>query len=203
VNGVYHRKMITEAPTVTPPRADHWEWIRARIIIAGFAGLFWAWPQIMTAREIDLPGPLYKNAAVSQVAQAGPQDSSAKRGAIAQPVAKHAEIISRFIALIDDHRVGDALAMMSPELLPDADRVAWTRQFAAIKSIHVMDIRPADTGRSGPCFEYKVTLKVDVSSEAANEPIPYFGWDDNPNLRWIELCPSGDSWLISSIGTGP
>jgi hypothetical protein len=167
--------------------------MRARIIIAGCAGLsFWAWPQIMTAREIDLPGPLYENAAVSlsQMAQSGPQDSSAKRGAVDQPAARHAEIISQFIALIDHHRVGDALAMMSPELVPDADRAAWTRQFAAIKSIHVMDIRPADTGRSGPCFEYKVTLKADVSPEA-------------PNLRWIELCPSGDKWLISSIGTGP
>jgi hypothetical protein len=177
--------------------------MRAPIMIAGFAGLFWAWPQIMTAREIDLPRSLYKNAAVSQVARAGPRDSSAKRGAIDRSVAKHSEIIGQFIALIDDHRVGDALAMMSPELVPDADRAAWTRQFAAIKSIQVMDIRPADTGRSGPCFKYKVTLKADVSSEAANEPIPYFGWDDNPNLRWIELCPRGDKWLISSIGTGP
>jgi hypothetical protein len=177
--------------------------MRARITIAGFAGLFWAWPQIMTAREIDLPRALDKNAAASQVAQAGPLDSSAKRGATDHSVARHPEIISRFIALIDNHRVGDALAMMTPELVPDADRAAWTRQFAAIKSIHVVDIRPADTGRSGLCFKYRVTLKADVASEAANEPIPYFGWDDNPNLRWIELCPRGDKWLISSIGTGP
>ena len=177
--------------------------MRARIIAVGFAGLFWAWPQIVTATELDLPGSLYKNAAVSQVVQAGPQGSSAKRGAIDEPGAKHAEVISQFIALINDHRVSDALAMMSPELVPDADRTAWTRQFSAIKSIHVMDIRPADTERSGACFKYKVTLEADVSSEAANEPIPYFGWDDNPNLRWIELCPRGDKWLISSIGTGP
>jgi len=177
--------------------------MRERIIAVGFAGLFWAWPQIMTATELDLPGSLYRNAAVSQVAQAGPQGSSAKRDAIDEPGAKHAAVISQFIALINDHRVSDALAMMSPELVPNADRAAWTRQFTAIKSIRVRDIRPADIGRSGPCFEYKVTLEADVSSEAANEPIPYFGWDDNPNLRWIELCPRGDKWLISSIGTGP
>jgi hypothetical protein len=105
--------------------------------------------------------------------------------------------------LIDGHRVSDALAMMTQELVPDADRAAWTRQFAAIRSMHVVDIRPADTGRVGPCFKYKVTIRADVAPEAANEPIPYFGWDDNPNLRWIELCPRGDKWLISSIGTGP
>ena len=177
--------------------------MRARIIAAGFTGLLWAWPQIIIATELDLPGSQYRSAAVFQVAQAGPQDSSANRGAIDQPGAKHAAFISQFIALINDHRVSDALAMMSPELVPDADRAAWTRQFSAIKSIRVMDIRPADTKRSGPCFEYKVTLEADVSSEAANEPIPYFGWDDNPNLRWIHLCPRGDQWLISSIGTGP
>ena len=177
--------------------------MRARIIIAGFAGLFWAWPHITTAGEIDLPGPLHRNAAVSQLAQAAPQGSSAKRGANDQTIARHAETIRQFFALIDNHRGGDALAMMSPELVPDADRAAWTRQFTAIKSIRVVDIRPADTGRSGRCFLYKVTLKADVSAEAANEPIPYFGWDDDPNLRWIELCPRGDEWLISSIGTGP
>jgi len=175
----------------------------ARIITVGFAGLLWAWPQIMTATELDLPGSIYRSVAVSQVAQTGPQDSSAKQGAIDEPGAKHAAVISQFIALINDHRVSDALAMMGPELVPDADRAAWTRQFSAIKSIHVMDIRSADTGRSGPCFEYKVTLEADVSSEAANAPIPYYGWDDNPNLRWIKLCPRGDQWLISSIGTGP
>ena len=174
--------------------------MRARIIIACCAGLFWASPQIVTAGGIDRPGPLYENAAVSQVAQAGPQ---AKRDAMDRRVARHAETISQFIASIDDHRVGDALAMMSPELVPDTDRAAWARQFAAIKSIRVMDIRPADTGGRGLCFQYKVTLKAEVAAEAANEPIPYFGWDEDPNLRWIELCPRGDKWLISSIGTGP
>ena len=117
--------------------------------------------------------------------------------------AKHAAVISQFFALINDHRVSDVLAMMSPELVPEADRAAWIRQFSAIKSIRVIDIRPPDMERSGPCFEYKVTLEVDVSSEAANESIPYFGWDDNPNLRWVHLCPRGDQWLISDIGTGP
>jgi hypothetical protein len=177
--------------------------MQAQIIVAGFAGLYWAWPQIMSAREIDLPRFQEKTVAVSQVAQAGPTDSSARRRAPDQSVAGHAEIIGQFIALIDGHRISDALAMMSPEFVPDADRAAWTRQFAAIRSMHVVNIRPADTARGGPCFTYKVTIRADVAPEAANEPIPYFGWDHNPNLRWIELCPRGDKWLISSIGTGP
>jgi hypothetical protein len=124
-------------------------------------------------------------------------------GATDEPGAKHAAVISQFFALINDHRVSDALAMMSPELVPDVDRADWTQQFTAIKSIHVRDIRPAGMGGSGRCVEYKVTIEADVSSEAANAPIPYYGWDDNPNLRWIHLCPRGDQWLISEIGTGP
>lgn len=181
---------------------NHQVGMRAWVIAASFAGLFWALPQTIAATELDLSGSSARGAALSQVAQAGPRDSSATRGSDERGP-KHAAVISQFIALINDHRVSDALAMMSPELVPDADRAAWTRQFSAIKSIHVIDIKPADTERSGPCFEYKVTLEAEVSSEAANEPIPYFGWDDNPNLRWMGLCPRGDKWLISSIGTGP
>jgi hypothetical protein len=177
--------------------------MRARILAAGFIGLFGTLPQTNAAVGLDVPGSSDEGAVLSQVAQAGPQDSSAKRGAIDEPAAKHAAVISQFIALINDHRVSDALAMMSPELVPDADRASWTQQFTAIKSIRVMDIRPADMGRSGPCFEYKVTLEAYVSSEAANAPIPYYGWDGNPNLRWIHICPRGEKWLISDIGTGP
>jgi len=175
--------------------------MRARIIAAGFIGLFCALPQTIAATGLDMPGSGDTGAILSQVAQA--QDSAAKRGAMDEPGAKHAAVISQFFALINDHRVSDALAMMSPELVPEVDRAGWTRQFTAIKSIHVRDIRPAGMGGSGPCVEYKVTIEADVSSEAANAPIPYYGWDDNPNLRWIHLCPRGDQWLISEIGTGP
>jgi hypothetical protein len=175
--------------------------MRAWIIAVSLAGLFWALSRTIAATELDLPGSGDTGAILSQVAQT--QDSSARRGAMDEPGAKHAVVISQFFALINDHRVSDALAMMSPELVPDADRAAWTQHFSAIKSIRVMDIRPADMEGTGLCVEYKVTIEADVSSEAANAPIPYYGWNDNPNLRWIHLCPRGDQWLISSIGTGP
>jgi hypothetical protein len=141
------------------------------------AGVVWASPQAMAEQPLDPP-------------------RSIERG--------HAEAIRRFIASINDHRIGDALAMMGPEMVPNARaRAGWTRQFSAISSIRVLAIRPSDIG-GGPCSTYKVTLEARLSARAANGPIPRYGWGDNPNFRWIELCPgAGRSWRISSFGTGP
>jgi hypothetical protein len=173
--------------------------MRKRIVAISLAGLFLALPHAIAARQFDRPG--YGGSALLHVAQKGPQPSSANKAAIEE----RAEFIRRFFASIDDGKVGDALAMMGSELVPDADaRAGWTAQFSAIASIEIMDIRPADTGAEGSCHEYRVTLEVHVSPAAAHAPIPYYGREDNPNLRWILLCPGGDrSWLITSIGTGP
>ena len=36
---------------------------------------------------------------------------------------------------------------------------------------------------------FEVTLETYVSSEAKDAPIPYYGWHDNPNIRWVSVPP--------------
>lgn len=50
---------------------------------------------------------------------------------------------------------------------------------------------------------FKVTLEVYVSSDAKDASIPYYGWGDNPNIRWVALEKDTDgSWKISTLATG-
>jgi len=119
-------------------------------------------------------------------------------------VTQHSEIIQRFIGAINAGRPTEAVGMLSAELAPDAAaKREWTRHFSAIKSIHVMAIEPSAVAATAPCQEYKVTLEARVSADP-EAAIPSYGWDDNPNYRWIELCPDRTgAWAIASFGTGP
>ena len=118
--------------------------------------------------------------------------------------AAHVETIQRFIAAIDAQRPADAVDMMSVELNPDATaKREWVQHFSAIKSIRVMAIEPSALGVPAPCAQYKVKLEAHVAADP-KAPMPFYGWDDNPNFRWIMLCPNqSGAWLIASFGTGP
>jgi hypothetical protein len=177
----------------------------ARIIAVGFVFCLCAWPLALTATEIDSPRSAGQGAAATDLTRSGWHDARAGIVAVMPLSASHPAVIRQFIDLIDKHRVGDALSMMGPELVPNTRaRADWARQFSAITSIRVLSIHPADLGDNGACFEYRVTLEVHVSAQAANAPIPNYGWGRNPNFRWITLCPSGgQSWRISSFATGP
>jgi hypothetical protein len=73
----------------------------------------------------------------------------------------------------------------------------------AIKFIHVMAIEPSAMGTTASCYQYKVKLEANVSTDP-EAALPSYGWEDNPNYRWIRLCPDGrGGWAISSFGTGP
>jgi len=114
-------------------------------------------------------------------------------------------LIRRFFGLIDRHRPAEAAAMMGPEIAAGpGDRAAWTRQFSAIRSASVRDIRPSALDGGDRCRSYKVTIDVQLASRIGRTPIPAYGWGPNPNLRWISVCKDRASSLhIASFGTGP
>ena len=118
--------------------------------------------------------------------------------------AEHVETIQRFIGAINERRPTDAVRMLSAELVPDAAaKREWTRHFSAIKSIHVIAIEPSAVTTMAPCYEYKVKLEAHVSADP-EAAMPLYGWEDNTNFRWIQLCPDErGAWAISSFGTGP
>jgi len=117
----------------------------------------------------------------------------------AVPLPTQEDTIRLFYNLINEHRIPEAIAMMSPRLVADdSAKQAWGVQFNDIRSIKVLDIQPGLADNS-----FKVILEVSVNSEAASLPIPYYGYEDNPNFRWLDLIKVDGRWLIDSINTGP
>ena len=121
------------------------------------------------------------------------------------PLPQGEDVIKNFFALINERKIPEAVAMMSTTLVPDdSAKQAWGVQFNDIKSINVQKIEPSlPENWTDQSHVYKVTLEAYVSSEAADAPIPYYGWHDNPNLRWIEIVKEGELWKVNSIATGP
>ena len=51
---------------------------------------------------------------------------------------------------------------------------------------------------------YKVTMEVEVNARAADYPIPYYGYGDKTDIRFVKLTQNSEGvWKIDGIGTGP
>jgi len=120
------------------------------------------------------------------------------------PLPTEEDVIRTFFGLIDEARIPEAVAMMSVEAVPDDSyKQAWGVQFNALDSIKVSKIEPYGQESWNPSSHtYKVNLEVAVSENAANAPIPYYGWGNGDNLRWVEIVKEGDLWKINQIATG-
>lgn len=120
-------------------------------------------------------------------------------------LAPEEELITHFFALIDSKEIPQAIELMSPQAVPDDNtKQSWGVQFNTIRSVNVLAIEPVSQETwTDIQKEYKVTLEIYVDSSAANAPIPYYGWEDNPNIRFITLWKGNDGlWKIDQIGTG-
>jgi len=67
-----------------------------------------------------------------------------------------------------------------------------------------MKIEPASIGDwNSKRHVFKVTLEAYVEN-APDAPIPFFGWHDNPNVRWITMeSDNRRRWVVAGIATGP
>jgi hypothetical protein len=122
------------------------------------------------------------------------------------PCNAHSDVIRLFFNLINDHRIAEALGMMDPLVVSsDSNRCQWAEQFEAIASIGISRIEPLAVGGWSDREErYKIVLKVQVKPEAANETIPYYGWEEGENIRWVNIQADDQGfWRIKGIGTGP
>ena len=115
------------------------------------------------------------------------------------------DIIRTFFALIDEKRIPEAISMMSKKMIGDeSSKQGWGVQFNAIEKIKVSAIEPAmRESWSENSHEYKVDLDVKVSANAADAPIPYYGWENGSNLRWVEIVKEDGLWKIDNLATGP
>ena len=121
------------------------------------------------------------------------------------PLPTGEDVIRTFFELINEHRAADAVMTMSQvNVANDSTKQAWGVQFDAIKSINIQKIEPSmPENWTDNKHVYKVTLEAYVSSEAANAPIPYYGWQDNPNIRWVVIVKEEGLWKIDGLATGP
>jgi len=113
--------------------------------------------------------------------------------------------LEEFFAIVNSRNVNEAMKSMAPAMLQTQEqRKAWQSQLAAIRSIHVMKIEPASIGDwNSKRHVFKVTLEAYVEN-APDAPIPFFGWHDNPNVRWITMeSDNRRRWVVAGIATGP
>lgn len=112
--------------------------------------------------------------------------------------------LEEFFTLVNSRDVDEAMKSMAPAMVrTPEEREAWRRHLAAIRSIHILDVEPAsvDDWHSSRHI-FKVTLEAYVE-DAPDAPIPFFGWQDNPNVRWITMeLDSRRRWVVAEIATG-
>lgn len=120
-------------------------------------------------------------------------------------LAAEEELIANFFGLINNHQIPEAISLMSSQAVPDdSTKQAWGVHFNTIRSVNIINMEAIsqDTWTETQKV-YKVTLEIYVDEKAANASIPYYGWEDNPNIRFITVVKGIDNlWKIDQIGTG-
>jgi len=122
------------------------------------------------------------------------------------PLPSGEDIVKTFFELINEKKIPEAVSMMSKIAIgDDAQKQAWGVQFNAFTSLKTKSIETYDKSSwTEDQQEYKVNLSVQMKPEAADEQIPYYGYNigDN-NIRWVILVKENNLWKVQGIGTGP
>lgn len=121
------------------------------------------------------------------------------------PLPLDTDIIRSFFTLIETKRPSDAVTMMTSNIVnDDSQKQAWAVQFNAINSLNVISVEPSMKEEwTETKHSYKITLDVNMSPDSANAPIPYYGWENGQNTRWVTLVKEGKMWRIEGLATGP
>ena len=121
------------------------------------------------------------------------------------PLSQESDVVRTFFNLINEKRSQEAVAMMTDDLIGgESGRKAWLEQFDAFSHVEVIDVKPAYVEEPTETRRvYKTTVNA-IVIKGANNPIPFYGWGENPNVRWISLDKTPEGvWQIAGIATGP
>jgi hypothetical protein len=121
----------------------------------------------------------------------------------AAPLPEDKEILQNFFSFFGTDDAYKAALMM--KTTNDSERQAWAVQFAAFHYLKVLKIEKANLNEwTDNKHIYKVTLDVIMDIEkSANAPIPYYGYQNGENVRWITLEKVDNVWKIAEIATSP
>jgi len=121
------------------------------------------------------------------------------------PLPQETDIVRTFFQLIGEGRVSEAVMMMNPQTTDNESmKQAWGVQLNAFKTVEIKSIEASmpETWTENE-HVYKVMANVKMKPEAANEPIPNYGWENGSNVKWIEIEKINGKWFINGIASGP
>lgn len=121
------------------------------------------------------------------------------------PLPQETDIVHSFFNLIGEHRAADAVSMLAPDQVSnDSQKQAWAVMFNAFQTVSVKSVASSMPEEwSSDRHTYRVTMDVTMKPEAANAAIPYFGYENGTNIRFITLEKVGSLWKVDGIATGP
>jgi flagellar basal body-associated protein FliL len=121
------------------------------------------------------------------------------------PLPSGQSIVGNFFELIKEKRIPAAIKIMTKNNWEDdSTKQAWGVQFNSFSSLTVDKISPYNKEEwTSDKQVYQVDVTTQMKPESANAPIPYYGWGDGKNTRWIEIIKEDGFWRISGIATGP
>ena len=113
------------------------------------------------------------------------------------PLPQEEDVIRLFFELINEKRIPEAISMMSTEMAgDDSQKQAWGVQFNAFSVVGVKSVDKEENGL------YKVVLEVEMDPKSAGAVIPFYGYDNGENTRWVSLEKENELYKISGIATG-
>jgi len=117
----------------------------------------------------------------------------------------HKSIAESFYKALAERKIVEAIAMMTKSCVPnDETKQAWGVQFNAFKKLTVKSIEPAMQEEWTDSKEtYLVTMDVEMTPESENGPVPFYGYENGTNSRWITLENENGTWKVADIATGP
>ena len=124
---------------------------------------------------------------------------------ITVPLPQETDIIRTFFNLIDEEKASEAVMMMSKNIISDESSMqAYGVQYAAMNSIKLRKLEESSRGDwNENKHQYIVTLDIEMNLSSANGPIPFYGYANGENIRFINLIKEDGKWKIEGLATGP
>ena len=151
--------------------------VLAAVTLSG--GVFW-----FTRQSKSLPEQTVKPSSVSEETQ------NLNENVVPPPTEE--DVINLFFNLINEKRVDEALTMMSPAKGED-----WRPYLEGFEKVQLLEVEKTEFG------SFRVLLEVKMKSSSEQEPIPFFGYVDGQNTKFVNLEKENGTWKVKGIATGP
>jgi hypothetical protein len=97
------------------------------------------------------------------------------------------------------------LAVMDPTAIQtEADKKGWAEQFAAFEKVELKSIEVSnkDAWKDNEHI-YKIVVNAKMTAASAKAMIPYYGWGDGDNTKWVTVRKGTDElWRVVGFASG-